>query len=113
GSRIAIVTGKDRDRTEELLGYHGIRQYFDCLICGDDAVRPKPSPEPVRAALAALGCRAAEAVMIGDGYNDILSAKAAGVRSVLTRWYGHEAVPDEADHTVETAEELRKLLERL
>ena len=52
-------------------------------------------------------------IVIGDGYNDILSAKNAGVKSVLTLWYGDEGVPREADYLVKNVRELRELLEML
>lgn len=113
GSRTAICTGKDRDRTVELLRYHGIDDCFDCLVCADDVKRPKPDPEPVLTAVKALGCRPEEALLIGDGTNDILSAKAAGVTSVLTRWYGAGAADPGADYTVYSVNELDSLLEEL
>ncbi len=113
GVKTAICTGKDRDRTEELLHRHGLAELFDALVCSGDVARPKPSPEPVLAALRALGDGPEEALMIGDGYNDILSARAAGVPSVLTLWYGDSGVPREADYTVSTVIELKSLLNRL
>jgi phosphoglycolate phosphatase-like HAD superfamily hydrolase len=42
----------------------------------------KPEPEPIVRALHQLQSRPADAVMIGDSPSDILSARAAGTRSI-------------------------------
>lgn len=109
GSKIAIVTGKDHDRTEDILKYYGIGELFDVLVCADDTSESKPSPIPVLKALELLKAEAKDAIMIGDGYSDILSARGAGVKSILTLWYGDEGVPREADYVVESVEELKGL----
>ena len=49
-------------------------------------------------------------VVIGDGYNDLLSAKNAGVKSVLTLWYGDEGVPRDSNAIVTSVEELEIVL---
>lgn len=48
-----------------------------------------------------------EAIAIGDGYNDILGAKAAGIKYVLTLWYVDEGVSREADYVIN---ELKKVI---
>lgn len=111
GCKIAICTGKDHYRTVDILKYYNIDDCFDVLICADDVEHPKPSPEPIMKALSEIGCAAEEAIVIGDGYNDICSAKEAGVKSVLTLWFGDNGVPREADYTVKTVDELKKILQ--
>ena len=108
--KMAICTGKDRYRTIAILEYFNIVDCFDALVCADDVKEPKPSPEPILRALKELGCLADEAVFIGDGYNDVLSSKKAGVKCVLTLWYGDMGVPREANYTVNTVNELRKIM---
>ena len=110
GCGTAIVTGKDHYRTADILKYYEIEDYFDILVCADDVSEPKPSPMPIIKALNELHSAAEDAVVIGDGYNDILSAKGAGVRSILTLWFGDEGVPREADYTVGSVKELRAVL---
>ena len=109
--KIAICTGKDHYRTVEILNYFNIANCFDALVCADDVKEPKPSPEPVLQALRQLGCFADEAIVIGDGYNDILSARRAGVKSVLALWYGDIGIPIEADYTANTVSELKKIIQ--
>lgn len=110
GIKIAIVTGKDHDRTVDILKYYKIDHLFDVLICADDVTEPKPSSMPVLAAIEALGTTREKSIVIGDGYNDILSARRARVKSVLTLWYGDEGVPREADFVVFSVEQLKKII---
>ena len=110
GYKIAICTGKDHYRTVDILNYFNICDLFDVLVCADDVNNPKPSPEPIIKALEELHCAKEDAIVVGDGYGDILSAKNAGVQSVLVLWYGDTGVPREADFTVETVDELKTIL---
>lgn len=113
GCKVAICTGKDRYRANDILQYYHIDACFDAIIGAEDVKEPKPSPEPVLRALEALGIKKDTALMIGDGYNDILCARNAGVRSVLTLWFGDMGVKREADFVVSDIHELRKLLIQL
>lgn len=113
GSKIAICTGKDHYRTVDILKYYHIDDCFDTIVASDDVKDPKPSPMPVLKAIKDMGVEKDSCIVIGDGYNDILSAKNAGVRSILTLWYGDEGVPREADYTVSSVAELNCLLKIL
>lgn len=113
GSKIAICTGKDHYRTVDILKFHHIDDCFDVIVASDDVAEPKPSAMPVLKSISDLGVDKDSCILIGDGYNDILSAKAAGVRSVLALWYCDEGVPREADYTVVSVNELAELLEEL
>lgn len=112
-NKIAICTGKDRDRTDRILRHFRVQDCFDALVCGDDGVAPKPSPQPIITAMYLMQTHNANSVMIGDGFNDIISAKKANVRSILTVWYGDVGVPKEADYEVDSVEELRNTLNNL
>lgn len=113
GFKIAICTGKDHYRTEDILKYYGIKNLFDVLICADDVPEPKPSAIPILMAAEKMSFSTDRTLMIGDGYNDILSAKNAGVKSVLTLWYGDEGVPRESDYVVDSVAELKTILYKL
>jgi AHBA synthesis associated protein len=84
--RLAILTGKDRVRTLELLDYFDLNTFFDAVISSDQLSRPKPDPEGMQRSLQALGCRAKEAVMIGDAVSDVLCAERAGVTAIAVTW---------------------------
>ncbi|MBR4910102.1 MAG: HAD hydrolase-like protein [Clostridia bacterium] len=113
GSKIAICTGKDRYRTVDILKYYGIDDCFDVLVASDDVEAPKPSGAPVLKAIAEMGVGKENSIVIGDGYNDILSARDAGVKVILTLWYGDEGVPREADYTAHTVKELESILKEI
>lgn len=110
GNKIAICTGKDHYRVVEILDYFRINDLFDCIVSSDDVEEPKPSAIPVLAAAENMNVDLKSCVVIGDGYNDLLSAKNAGVRSVLTLWYGDEGVVRDCDAVVQTVDELKKTL---
>lgn len=74
-----VVTSKEVHFTRLLLNHFGIEALFDCIIGGDTVQARKPDPEPVTAALAAVGAAAVSTVMVGDSENDILSGRGAGV----------------------------------
>jgi len=108
--KIAICTGKNRDRTLELLKYYQIENLFDVLVCCDDVELPKPSGEPMIKAMQEMKLKRDEVIVVGDGYNDILSAKNAGMKSVLTTWYGDAGVQRESDYVVESVNALRNII---
>ena len=110
GCKIGICTGKDHYRAEAILNYYHIDSYFDIIVGADDIDEPKPSPLPVLYAIKKLNIDKNDTILIGDGYNDILCAKNASIRSILTLWYGDNGVPREADYTVHTAVELKTML---
>lgn len=113
GSKIAIVTGKDHYRTVDILKYYAIEAFFDAVVCADDVPEPKPSAIPVLKAIEALKISRENTILIGDGYNDILSARGAGIRSILTLWFGDQGVPRKADFVVKSVGELRRTLMQL
>lgn len=112
GAKCSICTGKDRNRMIAILKYFNIEKLFDAVVCSDDVAEPKPSPQPILKAIKDMGenVNPANAIVIGDGYYDILSARNAGCKAILTLWYGDEGVPRVADYTVKTVDELRGLL---
>lgn len=81
GERFAmgIVTGRPREEAEWFLSRAGVRGLFATLVCMEDAPA-KPSPDPVRVALNALGVE--RAWMIGDSPDDVAAARTAGVLPV-------------------------------
>lgn len=92
GFKLACVTNKPREFTLDLLERVGLVDYFEVVISGDDTVEKKPHAAPVLAACERLEVSPAEAVMIGDSENDLLSARAAGCRAILVEGGYNEGV---------------------
>jgi HAD superfamily hydrolase (TIGR01509 family) len=79
GLRIALVTSAVRELAGEWLDRHGISDYFDIIISGDDVGVAKPDPAIYRRALAALWLLPGEARAVEDSWNGIRSATRAGI----------------------------------
>lgn len=86
GLKLAILTGKDRQRTHHLLAFFGLDHFFDIVIASDALRRPKPDPEGMFCALEALQCPPEAAVMVGDAVSDVLCAQRAGVPAIAVTW---------------------------
>jgi phosphoglycolate phosphatase len=76
-----VVTNKPMEYTMKILDGLGTRNYFDLVIGSDPSTPLKPDPHMIRRALEQCAIPAARAVMVGDGVNDILAARAVAVRS--------------------------------
>src|SRR5437588_9185394 len=64
----------------------GLRELVDGVVTSAEAGVAKPDVRFFEAALRAAGCRADEAVYVGDSpANDMVGAEAAGLRAVLVR----------------------------
>ena len=71
---------------------------------GGDTARLKPDPEPIHAALSAVRVAPADAWMVGDGLQDILAARAAGVFAIAFR--GGYGKPEGEDLAIDALDEL-------
>ena len=92
GLPLACVTNKPREFTHALLQRVGIGD-FNAVVTGDDSVEKKPHAAPMLHACALLHVPPAEAVMIGDSENDVLSALAAGCRVIVVETGYNEGRP--------------------
>jgi phosphoglycolate phosphatase len=82
-ARLGIVTTKTAEYSKILLEHMEIMDYFEVLIGREDVQNPKPHPEPILKAMELMSVTKSNNVwMIGDTCLDLLSAKAAGIRSV-------------------------------
>lgn len=84
--RLAILTGKDRVRTIEILRMHGLMQFFELVVASDDITYSKPHPEGVEKILHTLNMDKSLTILIGDGLFDIQCAKNAGIDSAFVCW---------------------------
>ena len=108
-----LCTGKDRERTMELLKKLRLSVYFDSVVCSDDVNNPKPKPDSLIMSLHNLNISIDNAIMIGDSCNDIICAKSVGVTSVAVTWADtKEKILQQVypDYIVNTAEELLYLI---
>jgi len=78
GLGLGCVTNKAGRFTQELLDRQGLARFFGCVVSGDTVARKKPDPLPVVHACNLLGAPPGDALLIGDSFNDVLAARAAG-----------------------------------
>ena len=82
-ARIGIVSNNLFDEQRDKLEHCGLAGFVDALVVSERVGVSKPDPAIFVAALDALQCDAAEAVMVGDSWAaDIAGARAAGIRPI-------------------------------
>jgi phosphoglycolate phosphatase len=115
GHRMAICTNKPDRATRQVLEALSLLRHFEVIVGGDSAPARKPDARHLLAVLERLEATAGDAVMIGDGANDLLTAAAAGV-PVIHACYGYglrEPVAVEPLATIERFDELPEALRLL
>ena len=108
GRRLALCTNKPERVMRPLLDILGLASRFEVILGAGVLPARKPDPAPVRWVLNRLDVPPAEALMVGDSRNDVLSAQAAGVRVVAVS-YGYTKIPAAelgADAVIDRFEEL-------
>lgn len=81
GKRLAITTSKREEMAHTMLADNGVEQLFDVIVGQTDPTRADKTTL-LGDTLAALGCSADEAVMVGDRFYDVEGAAANGVPCV-------------------------------
>ena len=77
--KIAVVTNKPDLMSRQILDAYGLSPQIGLLVGGDTARRKKPAADHLQQVLDWAGCPAGNALMVGDGRNDVEAAAAAGV----------------------------------
>lgn len=79
GMKVGLASASSPDWVLGHLSRLGLHVHFDTVKTAADVARVKPDPALYRAALAALGLDAHEAIALEDSPNGIAAAKAAGL----------------------------------
>ncbi|MGN6390897.1 MAG: HAD-IA family hydrolase [Gemmatimonadales bacterium] len=92
GRATGLVTSKNRSGAVRGLGVAKLEAMMDVLVCADEVTNPKPHPEPVEKAVALLNADPVTTVYVGDSIHDMVSGRAAGVRTAAALWgpFGRE-----------------------
>jgi N-acetyl-D-muramate 6-phosphate phosphatase len=116
GLNWGIVTNKPRRFTQPLIKSMGmdLSKRAACVVSGDDAPNPKPSPETLLIACYQVGVKSENCMYIGDAERDIVAGKAAGMKTVVAL-FGYIDVTDKpqewnADFLIETPKQLIEIL---
>ena len=113
GVRLAVASNKFQAGTEKLVRRFFPDIRFDPVFGQREGVPLKPDPAVAQEILRLTATSPGQALFVGDSGIDILTAKAAGIRSAGVSWgFRRRSELEEAgaDHLVDRAEELLDLL---
>jgi HAD superfamily hydrolase (TIGR01509 family) len=107
--RKTTATTKGTPTTRAVLEQFGLLHHFDHVQGTDNGIPYKPAPDVLLAAMAAIGARPEECLMVGDSAADMEAGKRAGVKTCAVR-YGYGNPEDlarfEPDYWVDDLREL-------
>lgn len=78
-----IVTNKPSRFTQPLIKSMGLDERAACVISGDDAPQPKPSPATLLMACEKINVKPQNCIYIGDAERDIQAGNAAGMQTAV------------------------------
>lgn len=81
GIQLAICSSRARATLDSFVRTFGFDKMVQAVVSSDDVAQGKPAPDPALKVLELTGCRAQEALMVGDASYDILMGRAAGCRT--------------------------------
>jgi phosphoglycolate phosphatase len=89
GFVLAVATSKFYANADALLREAGLHDAFTIVLGADQVTHPKPHPEMGRLIMDRVGIGADRAFMVGDTVQDLLMARAAGMRSIAVTYGVH------------------------
>ena len=104
----AVLTRNNRQSVNTVMRKHGLS--FDVIVTADDALPPKPSPQPVRHIAEALGVNVEDVMTVGDFRYDVACGKAAGACTVFLTSEAHPVDEAGADVVIDDRRQLLHLL---
>ena len=116
GLKWGIVTNKPRRFTNRLIESMGLHLRPACVVSGDDAPQPKPSPATLLLACNQIDVKPEHCIYVGDAERDVQAAKAAGMKTVVAL-FGYIDSTDKpaewgADAMIAQPKELLKILKK-
>lgn len=113
--KMGILTGKDRQRTEQILLHFELGNFFQVVVTPEDISNPKPHPEGLKYAMEKLSVSVDDTIFVGDSFNDMLCAKNTGVTGIAALW-GEETQKDKvisiADYAARSPDDLLTILNK-
>jgi len=109
GCRMAVVTNKPKVFALKIIEQLQLKPFIDVTLGGDSLPQRKPAPEPFLKTLELLSGEKSNALVVGDGHQDIKAAKAAHlpVCGVLYGMGFPERVKElKPDYTIQQMEDL-------
>ena len=112
GYTLTIASSRSNRSLMEFVNDMHLNEIIPYVLGAEDVTRAKPHPEPVLKTLEDYGCKAEDALVVGDTWYDIEMGRRAGVRTCGVT-YGNgtreELVDAGADFLIDDFGELLKL----
>lgn len=112
GLQLAICSSRARATLDHFVLSFGFEQLVQTVVSADDVPHGKPYPDPALRVLELTGCKAEEALMVGDASYDILMGRAAGCHTCGVT-YGNQTAAQlrnaGADYLIDNFQELLTL----
>lgn len=108
-----ILSNKSEEFSKKIIDRLDASQYFQFVYGGDSYKKCKPDPEPIKNIMKQFKVGKKDTVIIGDGVNDILAAKAAGIKSIAVGYgYSQKEILKKLnpDYFVDRAEDILKII---
>jgi phosphoglycolate phosphatase len=105
GVALVVATSDERRSTEAHLELLGVNELVNLVVCADDDLASKPSPEVLGRVGDGLGVAAERIVMVGDSEVDMLTGRNGGAAACIGVT-GGGGDPVGADVCVETIEQI-------
>ena len=109
--KIALCTNKKQFITEKILMDFKIKDFFDCVLGSNSKIKLKPDTEMLEYCLNECHVAPEQAIMIGDSSNDIIPAKALGMKSIYATYgYGKIENSIKPDYVIDCFDEVLKII---
>lgn len=116
GLKLGVFTGADGEAIRNLTHF-GLLEYFGSIAYHGRYSQPKPDPEGLELCLNELEVEPANSFYIGDGINDVLAGRAAGVGLVIGITHGFGTAEDleagGADYIIDSLVDLPGLVRQV
>ena len=113
--KIGVIANQEFGTEKRLIDF-GIRKYIDVIVASAEEGVAKPDKRIFEIALKKAGCKAEQAVMIGDRIdNDIVPAKEIGMKTIwikqgMGKYWKISNECEKADFVIESLSELSDIL---
>jgi phosphoglycolate phosphatase len=116
GLHLGIASSDNEASIRAVAERMGLMPYLDFIAGYDSGHGTKPDPGMIEAFAASQGIALSDIAMVGDNTHDLHMARNANAGlaiGVLTGTSGREALEPDADHVLDSIEDLESLLDRL
>ena len=83
GYRLAVASNSIRQTVELMMEKSNLARYMDLMLSNQDVSKPKPDPEIYNTAIARLGLKPEECLIVEDNQNGIKAAQASGANVMI------------------------------